>query len=169
MLQDLYIRSFLNTHSSLSILEYENQRTLLRDKVENTVTHSYLLAHLFLYFKRATTFLLWYYLTQDAINWMKLRLTLEICHDNIPGSHTVFEVLPHPLFKVRDDPMKFARQILQIMDWDPKKWRNCSRFHGLWGPNCTSDMFFFNFISKCEGNKPILKLKTSHVLLLQIL
>lgn len=104
----------------------------------------------FSYFKRATTLLLWCYLTRDAINWMKLRLTLEICHDSIPGSQTVFKVLPHPLFKVRDDPMKFAGQ---IMDWDPKKWRNRSRFHGLWGPNCTSDMFFFNFVIHIWGEQ----------------
>lgn len=30
--------------------------------------------------------------------------------------HTMFTVLPNPLFKVHDDPMKFAGRILKIVD-----------------------------------------------------
>ena len=46
---------------------------------------------------------------------MKLGPTLETRHGNILGSHTVFKTRPHPLFKVHDDPIRFAGQILQIM------------------------------------------------------
>ena len=94
---------------------------------------------------------------------MKLGPTLENLHGNILGSHIVFRTRPQPLIKVHDDPIRLEGQILQIMGWDSKKWRNLLKVPASEALIAPALGLFLTSYPKLR-NKLSLRLQTSHTL-----